>query len=265
MNIKRLEDFITQMPREINTRLKKARYLYIELGKRSFYDRSYEYMLFGEENDYAIYSNKLYSEPNIIICTTLIKQYSELLTSANIKNRILVDKLGHYYLIFEDDNNTEHSTDITNDLKNIQFRCSTSYFGIGTISKRDLRIIDLDIGYISEKKGYSNDYWYMIKDRLQRMKLSEREKCEKILESLKLFGDLSKLGEAELFEMYKKFFQYCSDGNESLQFYSSKMTNKPEEYFAKLVTGNTAIIYRLNRETLEFDLLEERNQGTVEK
>lgn len=261
MSIKRLEDFIAQMPKEIESRLERARYLYIELGKRSFYDKNYEYMMFGEESDYLIYSYKTYSEPNIVICTTLVKQYSELLTRVNIKNRILVDEDGHYYLVFEDDLGTEHITDITKDLKNIQFKCSTSYFGIGTISKSNLREIDIGINYITKNRGYSNDYWHMVKDRLKRMKLSEREKCEKILESLKLFGDLSKLGEVELFEMYKKFFQYCSDGNERFRFYSSKMPNKPEEYFAKLSTDTSVIIYQLNPKTLEFALIGERTQG----
>lgn len=257
MSIKRLEDFIAQMPKEIESRLEKARYLYIELGKRSFYDKNYEYMMFGEESDYLVYSNKPYSEPNIVICTTLVKQYSELLTRANIENRISVDEKGHYYLIFKDDVGTEHITDITRDLKNIQFKCSTSHFGIGTISKSNLREIDIRINYISKSRGYSNDYWHMVKDRLKRMNLKEKEKCEKIFESLKLFGDLSKLGEVELFEIYRKFFQYCLDGNEKVQFYSTKMSNEPEEYFMKLSIDTSVIIYRLDPKTLEFVLLRE--------
>ena len=259
MSIKKLEDFIAQMPKEIESKLEKARYLYIELGKRSFYDKSYEYMMFGEESDYLIYSDKPYSEPNVVICTTLVKQYAELLTGVNIKNRILVDEKGHYSLIFEDDIGGEHITDITKDLKNIQFKCSTSYFGVGTISKSDLREIDIGINYITKNRGYSNDYWHMVKDRLQRMKLSEREKCEKIFESLKLFGDLSKLGEVELFEMYRKFFQYCLDGNEKVQFYSTKMSNEPEEYFMRLSTNSSVIIYRLDLKVLQFVLFRERS------
>ena len=132
-------------------------------------DKNYEYMMFGEESDYLVYSNKPYSEPNIVICTTLVKQYSELLTRANIENRISVDEKGHYYLIFKDDVGTEHITDITRDLKNIQFKCSTSHFGIGTISKSNLREIDIRINYISKSRGYSNDYWHMVKDRLKRI------------------------------------------------------------------------------------------------
>ena len=44
MQIRNLEDFITQMPKDLESTMEKARWLYIELGKRSFYDVSYKYL-----------------------------------------------------------------------------------------------------------------------------------------------------------------------------------------------------------------------------
>lgn len=117
---------------------KKARHLYLELGKRSFYDRKFDHMMFDEEETMSIYSYKPYSNPNIIICTTLSKQYKELLDKSGIKARLISDKLGHMFLIYEDQNGVEHATDLTRDLKNIQFNCSTSYFARGTIDSSDL-------------------------------------------------------------------------------------------------------------------------------
>ena len=49
MQIRNLEDFITQMPKDLESTMEKARWLYIELGKRSFYDVSYKYLNEDEE------------------------------------------------------------------------------------------------------------------------------------------------------------------------------------------------------------------------
>ena len=65
LEIKKLDDFITQMPKDLPNNIAKARYLYLELGKRSFYDREYEYMMFGEEDTISIYSNKPYMDASI--------------------------------------------------------------------------------------------------------------------------------------------------------------------------------------------------------
>ena len=58
MEIRKLEDFIKNMPENITGIVQKARYLYLELGKRSFYDPEYKYFMFGEENYNHIYVNK---------------------------------------------------------------------------------------------------------------------------------------------------------------------------------------------------------------
>ena len=49
MQIERLEDFIANMPKSVSTNTEKARWLYIELGKKSFYDVSYEFLNEDEE------------------------------------------------------------------------------------------------------------------------------------------------------------------------------------------------------------------------
>ena len=70
-----------QMPEGLGAN-ERARYLYLTLGEVSFYDREYEYLMFGEEETMSIYSHKSFENPNIIICTTLSKQYRELLGKA---------------------------------------------------------------------------------------------------------------------------------------------------------------------------------------
>ena len=51
MQIRNLEDFITQMPKDLESTMEKARWLYIELGRRSFYDVSYKYLNEDEEQE----------------------------------------------------------------------------------------------------------------------------------------------------------------------------------------------------------------------
>lgn len=247
MEIKKLDDFITQMPKDLPNNIAKARFLYLALGKRSFYDREYEYLMFGEEEDMSIYSHKTYSNPNIIICTTLNKQYLELLRKAGINAKIIQDGK-HSYLAFRDEDDIGHITDLTQDLKNIQFKCSTSYFGIGSIPIRELRKLDTQLGYIDEK-GYSNDYWRIFRDRLEKSKLSDKQKLEATLMALQEFGDLSKLGPSELVSLYEKFVLFCSDGKQNRMFYSSKRPGMPEEYYIRLIADGKKIEYKLNPKT----------------
>ena len=258
LEINCLDDFITQMPKNLPDFVTKARYLYLELGKRSYYDREYEYMMFGEENDLSIYSHKPYTNPNIIICTTLNKQFLELLEKVGIPGEIVQDGT-HNYLIFKDEKGEEHVTDITRDLKNIQFNCSTSYFSRGNLDSDTLRKIDIGLGYIDEQRGYSNDHWHLVKERLERSTLSPRQKLEISLLGLQEFGDLSKLGISELFSMYNKFVRYCNDNNLECTFTSTKRSTSPEEdFYIRLRQADSTIEYKLNKKTRLFELYRER-------
>lgn len=265
MEIKKLDDFITQMPKDLSNNVAKARYLYLELGKRSFYDREYEYMMFGEEETMSTYSNKPYSNPNIIICTTLNKQYKELLKKAGINAEIIQDGK-HSYLVFRDEDDIGHVTDLTQDLKNIQFKCSTSYFGIGSIPIRDLRALDMKLGYIDEK-GYSNDYWRLFKNRLGKSSLSQKQKLEITLNALHEFGDLTKLGPSELVSLYEKFVLFCIDDKQDRMFYSTKRTGDPEEYYVRLIADGKKTEYRLNPKTRLYEQYREIefNEGPNKK
>ena len=251
MEINKLDDFITQMPKDLQNNVAKARYLYLALGQRSFYDREYEYLMFGEEETMSIYSHKEYTNPNIIICTTLNKQYLELMKKAGIDAEILQDGK-HTYLAFRDEDNVGHITDLTQDLKNIQFKCSTSYFGIGSIPIRNLRELDMQLGYIDER-GYSNDYWRIFRDRLEKSNLSQRQQLEATLKALQEFGDLSKLGVSELVSLYQKFVLFCIDANQNRMIYSTKKTGTPEEFFIRLFTDGKKIEYKLNPKTRQYE------------
>lgn len=192
MEIKRLEDFIKYIPETVTGTVPKARHLYLELGKRSFYDPEYKYFMFGEAEENLVYINKSYSNPNVIICTTLAKQYKQLLDLARIQNSIEFDGGDHCFNNFIDENGVEHETDLTQDLKNIQFGCSTNYFAVDTIPPEELRKIDVDLGYITESIGYSNEHWHIIRDAIQDERLSPKQRLELIFANLRRIGDPQK-------------------------------------------------------------------------
>ena len=191
MTISSLDDFIKLMPDNLNSVVEKARYFYLELGKRSFYDPDYKYFMFGEEEENSCYSYKPYSNPNVIICTTLSKQFVELLTKAGLQAELVYDN-AHYLVKFYDEQGNEHLADITNDLKNIQFGCKTAHFGKETLSEEEIVQVDLRLGYITENKRYMDDYWYVVRDILQESSLSEKRKLEIVLENLQKYGDITK-------------------------------------------------------------------------
>lgn len=265
LEIHKLDDFISQMPKNLPGIMHKARWLYWQLGERSFYDRKYNNLMFDEQEQYSIYSYKPYSVPNIIICQTLIKQYKQLLDMSHIRNKIIIDESGHYSLVFYDGEGRKISTDLTHDLKNIQFGCSTSYFGKEEVSEEELRTIDIYLGYITSSKGYSNDYWDLLRRKLDESTLSNKTKLSIILKSLKEFGDLTKLGESELFSLYEKFVKYCVNKKFAVCFYSIITNNNIEEFWLELREKDRAVKYKLNRHTLEFEENEVRVLEGIEK
>lgn len=263
MPINTLDDFIKVMPKDLNSIIEKARHLYLELGKRSFYDTEYKYFMFGEEDSYIGYSSKSYSEPNIIICTTLAKQFVELLSKAGIRAELVYED-GHYSVGFYDEEGRYHIADITNDLKNIQFGCRTTYFGADTISSKTIKQIDIKLGYITEKKGYSDDYWYTLRDILQESDLSEKRKLDIVLQNIQKFGDITKPGDAEIFYIYQKFVRYCLPNRSGITFLSSKTGRyEKEKCFIELYSEGNKINYLLNPKTRLFE--EQARKGKKNK
>ena len=137
-----------------------------------------------------------YKNPNIITCTSLTDQYEKLLKIIGIESKVITDG-GHRYLRFyEEDGITWHTADLTNDLKNVQSGCQTSHFL--QIDSEKLRDIDKRIGYISEKKGYTDDYFEQVKDFIIKKGLKGKAQLEYILEVFHLYVKPEKMGEHEL-------------------------------------------------------------------
>ena len=61
-----------------------------------------------------------------------------------------------------------------------------------TVEPEELRKIDVDLGYINDKIGYSNEHWHIIRDAIQTDKLSPKQRLELIFANLHRIGDPKK-------------------------------------------------------------------------
>jgi len=264
MQMNSLDDFIESMPTNLNNIVEKTRHLYLELGKRSFYDPEYKYFMFGEEEECYYYTQKSYSNPNIIICTTLAKQFIELLAKAGIKAELVYEE-GHYLVRFYDENGDYHLADITNDLKNIQFGCRTTYFAPETIPVEQLENIDRKLGYITQTRSYTDDYWYVVKDTLQNSELGPKKKLEIVLNNLQKYGDISKPGDTEIFSIYQKFIRYCLPDVPNILFCSNKNKRyEKEKCFIELYLEDGKVNYLLNPTTRLFEEVKRLSNDTLD-
>jgi len=110
------------------------------------------------------------------------------------------------------------------------------------------------LGYISNNKGYSDDYWYIFKNKLDNCNISDKEKMNLTLKSLKEFGDILAPGDSELFYIYEKFVKYCFSDKNNIVFYSckNKKTNR-EDCVIELTENNKKFSYTLNWNTRLFE------------
>lgn len=69
-----------------------------------------------------------------------------------------------------------------------------------------LKEIDIDLGYISKKRSYSDDYWYVLRDTLQSSNLSEKKKLELVLQNTERYGDITKPREHRNFLYLSKIY-----------------------------------------------------------
>ncbi len=254
MEINTLDDFIKYMPENLNTVIEKARYLYLELGKRSFFDPNAKYMFWaldGVNLDHVEYHN-----PNIVICSALNRQYAKLLKMVGISCEIQRDEgpfeTFHDSLVFYDENGVEHVTDFSYDLKNIQGGCKTGYFGTRTIDEDLLREIDISLGYISREVGYVDEHWYLVRDAIATDKIRLQDKVKILLSALEKCVDLQKCGENESAVLHEKFFKYCLGSMRNVEFYDMKKGTLPPE-LGFIVTGDgNKIKYLLDRNSKRY-------------
>lgn len=163
MNI--AEEILNSMPSNL-TNLEKARYIYIELGKKVFFSTQFlntDDDTFFELLGKKVNVTKLSKEEINVNCRMWSQLYSQLLTLVGIENRIF-DSM--HECVFFDIDNVRWVADATygiyTDLSRIKNNDDTVSFGPALFQNKDSNIVDINddvikiISEIDKKLGYNN-------------------------------------------------------------------------------------------------------------
>ncbi len=264
------------------TELEKARYLYIELGKKLQYDINYD-------TDFEIKERDVYFKPidldniqtNSYVCTQISKMYTELLNRAGIQattektnNDI---KMPHVFTSITLKDGRKILTDLTLDLSNIQKGLMTEYFGYldedgyTKIDNDELDRIDSNIGYKykmnSNQSEYTDYFIKALKDELEdedklrdyiKNSYSEQEwkdykpeylvryKFDVISRFLKINDMGFREGDNFLRYLYKNFFT-----NEEKKYFNSYKVSNEVQKEGTIVDTEEIRCYKLKAKTGE--------------
>lgn len=206
--INSLDDIIKSVPEDWSIK-EKARYAYLMLGANSFYNTKYNH-LFGYPQLDIFNEPDAYATPNIGVCKKFTNQYLYILRKLGIRCHDLKDyedEFGMYHpdAVFYDENGEDYIANISTDLARIQSNSSTRGFGDGTISPEELRQIDIKIGYITQEKGYTDDYWSQIRAYMEGYDLTQSERVDMMFRIFPKFFDFSSMGDEEQIKTLRYF------------------------------------------------------------
>ena len=150
------EETIKGMPKNLS-KMEKARYLYIELGKYYCYDEKYFTSKTEEEKEAIINLKPENLKGKNVICTSLSRKFEEILNRAGVNAKYAMrennGKLQHAFIEMEIDGEL-YCMDLIHDLMNIKAGFETKDFctndGDGrykALSKEEISKIDKKIGY----------------------------------------------------------------------------------------------------------------------
>lgn len=205
------EQILRKMPQGLS-KLEQARYIYIQLGQMVSFDE--EYWLGNSKTKKRIYTSaqrvkdfKDLSE-NKIICVSLSKLYNDLLNQIGIK-AVQQKEEGELHvssIIFI--GNNAYEVDLQRDLKFIQARRTTMFFGKDIDITGDEPIEDEVLRQIDEKIGYSYEGEKDLKELMDGINRkidlmpSITEKITCILESIGKYQDILQMGYVEKMNYY---------------------------------------------------------------
>lgn len=236
-DVESLEEIVADIPSDFSAK-EKARMAYIELGKNSFYNTKYKH-LYGEPQLEIFNETSAFIKPNIGVCRKFTRQYMYILNKIGVRNvevSDIPDEFGIYHteVTFFDDDGTPHKTNLAVDLSRIQSRSKTNHFAVDTISEEELRRIDTKIGYISEHKGYIDDYFSEIREMFSSYDLSESERLDMMFKILPKFFDVRQMGEDEQIKSLRFFIPkvFCCTNTSIYRCYSKELGE--EHYYMKI-------------------------------
>lgn len=209
------EQIIRKMPSGLS-KLEQARYIYLQLGKMVTFDENYWFA--NTKAKQKIYKSaqkvKDFSQVSDgrVICVSLANLYNNMMKRIGIEAEVKEverPKPPHTYSIITIDNKV-YRTDLQADLKYIQSRRRTKYFGSTKGSNVYIDILPKELAEIDNRLGYFYDGERIIKNLKDRLssEIQEYSKLEdKAKHILTITGEcdvINQMGFVERLEFYNK-------------------------------------------------------------
>ena len=215
----------------------RARAAYLKLGANCFYNTKFNH-LFGYPQVDIFNETDGFSIPNIGVCKKFTNQYLMLLTKMGIKChefREETDDFGMYHndAIFFDEDGEDYIVNLAIDLARIQSNSSTVGFADTIISPEELRDIDLKIGYITQSKGYTDEYTKQLRAYMEGYDLSQSEKVDMMFRIFPKFFDFSSMGDEEQVKTVRYFLGKVFGWKDATLCRSYNHDKGEEDYYIK--------------------------------
>ena len=178
-----------------------VRYIYFSLGKKIVFDLNWVYgndytrgSIYYQNETPKIADNYASEEKWPMICKSIAYILSYVGKKAGINIETIQDKPStfnpypHVYNKVIKKDNSEYNIDLYADLPNIYMNKRTEFFGFTeytsprVFSRKKLEEMDYKLGYITDTKNYTDEYYYSLKDYISRLD-SIHEKIRVILEN----------------------------------------------------------------------------------
>ena len=192
--------------------VKKALYIYLELGKIKSFDEKY---YFGNHQTMKkIYNLSKRSERNIeeiaqqkkLICVSLTHLYCNILKEFGISAVASTpEEGGHIYPIIMTKNGKVIKADLQLDLENIQTKSRLEHFEYMNDKDENQKAITellIEMGYISDEKAYKNEEIEILKEKVKNM--NPHEALETIIQDEQLYSGNEEMEGVEVNKFYIK-------------------------------------------------------------
>lgn len=198
------------------TEIEKVRYVYIHLGTRLSFNLGFAFGNSKEREkiyrrctrDKKILTECFESKKIICLTTAYLLEYIIRQLGINVKTSVKKQecrKYDHYLNLITLCDGKQILVDLQSDLEFIQTGMKTRYFDEGSsLCPGELEKIDKKIGYISDEREYTDNYFYLIEKAISN-DIPLEQKIEFILSNVDSYCDIKEIGYIERRWYYHNF------------------------------------------------------------
>lgn len=190
--------------------IKKALYIYIELGKRKSFDEKYYFGNSKSKNKIYKLANDSRRNQNLknrkIICVSLSYMYQSILNEFGID--CMINKQGnddlHIYPSVITKNKRLIKADLQLDLENIQTKSRIRNFKVVEDENDNQEILTkmlIEMGYIDSKEGYKDGVIEKMKDEVSKM--NPHQALDYVLNNEGIYKENERMGIVEVIKYYR--------------------------------------------------------------